>query len=862
MGSIRDAIEESFRSDTSSAPKTARSDDGKSCHSATVDLSPQISAKPRSHQIVDEEMKETSDDVGKAESIAEKHRRLFKKNPQHLILALFLFVVLTSSGASLASVFASSILDHEQQEALLLASKTGGFFSKNLDQAILPLFSLAQFANELDAFKDLPTMIQNVPFLPNKLDQGVPTHRNVTGVCDDALIVEKFEKIAGDIKHNAKMDGILVNLQLVPDAVVCLSHPLINTEDFPPGVIMDNSGVIGHDLLNDPARKFIARATVPSEDVVVAGPLSLRQCQDCDPVVEKAFIARLPIVSETNIITVDGVGYNRWGFAVAIINWEELVLRSDLYEAFENEGMEFQLTRTDRTYNPEKSNFTENVVILAESPSFLNSKGRQVTAALPTTNNEWEITVTYCIDGCINWFPGVIAATLVFSLCIAVLVYVIFSQQQLHSDVLAEKQEQLVLNSKKAAQKERELNDFIAHEVRNPLSAALSAASFVSTSVNEKEPLLTEDSRKAVREDVQIIESSLKFINDLLRSMLDLHRAKSNQLTLEQSPTDIKSDVLDPAASMLYQRDAMFSVEVHCPENLIVMVDDLRLKQVVLNLARNSCKFVDKGYVRLRAGYTTDGLLINIEDSGPGIPLEKRSQLFDQFQESLDSLSQGTGIGLSLCKKLVNLMGGTIKLDQSFDSGVEGMPGAKLDVFVPCDRISVNTLSTRVKELDTQTSLLETSECTDESRIEGTLPEEFRALFVDDDMVLRKLFTRSLKRIRPKWKVMEASSGESALKLIETESFDVIFLDQYMTSVEKQLLGSEVARKLRSLGVESLICGLSANDMEEAFISAGADAFMMKPFPCKPDALTQELLRVFSVRDSKDYMCSLHTTDI
>lgn len=493
----------------------------------------------------------------------------------------------------------------------------------------------------------------------------------------------------------------------------------------------------------------------------------------------------------------------------------------------------------------------QKVVMLAESSNFETSPGRQVTLALPTTNNEWEITVKYCTEGCINWFPWVIFATFALGLCIAILVYLIFSQQQLHSDALAEKQEQLVLNSKQAVKKERELNDFIAHEVRNPLSAALSATSFVSTSVNEKEPLVTADARKAVREDVQIIESSLKFINDLLRSMLDLHRAKSNQLTLEQSPTDIKRDVLDPAASMLYQRDATFVVKVQCPENLIMMVDALRLKQVVLNLARNSCKFVDKGYVRLRADFVGNGLLINVEDSGPGIPLEKRAQLFAQFQESLDSLSQGTGIGLSLCKKLVDLMEGTIQLDESFNSGMEGRPGSKLDIFVPCKPVSVDTLSTVVTDMATKNSLEVSirSEGTEESKMEGTLPEEFRALFVDDDLVLRKLFTRSLKRICPKWSVKEASNGESALKLAETESFDVIFLDQYMTSVEKQLLGTETARKLRSDGVESLICGLSANDMEEAFISSGADAFMIKPFPCKPDALTQELLRVLSHRD-------------
>ena len=67
-----------------------------------------------------------------------------------------------------------------------------------------------------------------------------------------------------------------------------------------------------------------------------------------------------------------------------------------------------------------------------------------------------------------------------------------------------------------------------------------------------------------------------------------------------------------------------------------------------------------------------------------------------------------------------------------------------------------------------------------------------------------------------------------------------------MTSVDKQLLGTETVRKLRSDGVKSYICGLSANDMEEPFKGAGADAFMLKPFPCKPEPLTKELLRMLN----------------
>ena len=503
--------------------------------------------------------------------------------------------------------------------------------------------------------------------------------------------------------------------------------------------------------------------------------------------------------------------------------------------------------------------------MLAESSGYETSHGEQVSTILHTTNNDWEITVTYCTEGCNKWFPYVIAIIVVVSVCLSFMVYTIFSQKQLHSDALAEKQAQLVHNSRKAAESERELNDFIAHEVRNPLAAALSATSFVSTSVNEAEPLVTEESRISVREDVRIVESSLQFINDLLRSMLDLHRARSNQLILEMVPTDIKQDILDPVASMLYHRDSMFNVQVICPDNMIVSVDRLRLKQIVLNLARNSSKFVEKGFVRLRAATTSDGVIIYVEDSGPGIPVEKRKKLFARFQDSLDELAQGTGIGLSLCKKLVDLMDGSIILDETYHSGIAGKPGAKLDIQIKCDLINIDDQTvaegdysdddstyspggsaTSPDDVETAIVSSESSESAEEIRV---LPENLRILFVDDDMVLRKLFIRSLKRIKPNWIVQEAASGESALAIVESESFDLIFLDQYMTSVDKQLLGTETARRMRANNITSLICGLSANDMEFAFKGAGADSFMLKPFPCKPDLMTQELLRILNNKE-------------
>jgi response regulator of citrate/malate metabolism len=99
------------------------------------------------------------------------------------------------------------------------------------------------------------------------------------------------------------------------------------------------------------------------------------------------------------------------------------------------------------------------------------------------------------------------------------------------------------------------------------------------------------------------------------------------------------------------------------------------------------------------------------------------------------------------------------------------------------------------------------------------------------------------------------------LKLVDVEYFDLIFMDQYMASADKQLLGTETVRALRAKGVKSRICGLSANDLENPFLRNGANGFLIKPFPCAKEALTRELLRIlYEDREQDDSGCEHSNT--
>jgi signal transduction histidine kinase/CheY-like chemotaxis protein len=420
----------------------------------------------------------------------------------------------------------------------------------------------------------------------------------------------------------------------------------------------------------------------------------------------------------------------------------------------------------------------------------------------------------------------------------------------IRADAKAEKAIMMIENARKCARAERELNDFIAHEVRNPLSAAMTASVFVSTAIgDEKTSLADLETRKSIQDDMGVIDASLKFINDLLRNMLDMNRASSNQLHIKLAHADLLRDVLEPVASMMCHRCEGFEILLDCPENLVVVTDRMRLKQILLNLGRNATKFVDKGFIRLRVCEVDKLVQISVEDSGRGIPFEKQDRLFGKFQESLDLMNQGTGVGLCVCRNLVDLMKGDIWLDKTYDSGMEGCPGARFVVELKTPAVALDTIADELYD--------ETINCENGAAFEVAnsgeesvtaplleLPEKLSVLFVDDDLMLRKLFARAVRKAMPEWDVQEAANGESALRLVDKQSYDLIFLDQYMASVEKQLLGTETARALRAKGVKSKICGLSANGIEKSFLESGADAFIMKPLPCKKEALCRELLRI------------------
>ncbi|KAL7559966.1 hypothetical protein ACA910_022456 [Epithemia clementina (nom. ined.)] len=430
-------------------------------------------------------------------------------------------------------------------------------------------------------------------------------------------------------------------------------------------------------------------------------------------------------------------------------------------------------------------------------------------------------------------------------------------------------------NAEKAATTERELNEFLSHEIRNPLAAAISACSFVKSNLlqrpngyndgaetNENERTgggqspkqhaisKKEDLRKSLLDDLQIIDTSLCFVNDFLQSMLEMHRASVQEVEFDMRPVNLLEEVFTPVCTMLNQRCLQFTVTCDCSKDLVVSTYPLCLKQILLHLGVPATNAVVSGYVRFRAAVVNGLVELYVEDSGPGISANDRDSVFDVPETKFYKLREKNGIGLDFSQRLISALQGDIMLDKSYHCGIENSPGSRFVIHLrkaPIAAVVKNAPRRSVhKQLSSCDETMEGSS-TMEEQSKHPLPENISVLIVDDDVILRKLFSRSIKRVAPSWTVEQAESGESAIRQVSTDqNFALIFMDQYMSNApaKQDLTGTETIHIMRAQGVESRICGLSANDLENNFLESGANYFRLKPIPRDSEAMERWLAKL------------------
>lgn len=728
-----------------------------------------------------------------------RRERWFAGLPAILVTAI-IFWIFTGAGIGVGIMIYQSQNNAIQEEALALAVETGQFFSDELDKAILPLFSMAQFAVHLGVFQKLPDLIGLVG-QPGALPLSEVTwKRNVTGVCDDPQLVSTFVDIANTIKRQSGMQGILTNIQLAPYGVICLLHPMNNTEDFEDGKFMDNTPAWGLDLFHDPAMEYIATKSIKSENVGVAGPLQLKQCPTCDP----SFIARLPIIDNKHSIIVDGVAYPRWGFATALIAWTALVNKSGIYETFADNGYEFQLTRRDRIFDNATQKYNESLVVLAETPKFHERhKYRKVSTSLETTNNEWFMTVSYNDDQIDQTIGLVIGSCVVVAFLISYLIYTVLSQKHEHAEMQA-------LNSAQEARvaTERDMTAYFAHELRNPLSALDSALNSINV----------QDIPASSRELLDSMQLCSSFMSSIMNNLLDARKIEEGKMRIRSRPVSL-TKLIDDTHKMMkssVRPGVKFTVIKEIPKGRNWVLGDVhRIQQVLTNVLTNAIKYTLQGSITLIASWEDELVQLECIDTGPGIPKSEQDRMFNRFVQR--GGAPGTGLGLNIAQQIVTMMQGTI----GFESDPTIAPGTTCRILLP----------------------LELCEQPEEPAPRPNLPiieEPVRVLIIDDIKMNRTMLSRRIqKSIAPNAIIAMAETGEQAIEMCESMEFDIIICDQFMEEAGGVMVGTDAIIAMRRNKVKSFIIGCSGNDLDADFYDAGADLVWRKPMPTNDEIIGQ-----------------------
>jgi signal transduction histidine kinase len=216
----------------------------------------------------------------------------------------------------------------------------------------------------------------------------------------------------------------------------------------------------------------------------------------------------------------------------------------------------------------------------------------------------------------------------------------------------------------------RHKSEFLAsmsHELRTPLNAVLG---FSEVLLERMFGDLNERQEEYLRD----IHGSGKHLLELLNEILDLSKVEAGRMELEYTTFPLRR-LLDHTASMLRERAAVHGIDLRVevePGIDDVYADELRLKQVVLNLMTNAVKFTgDRGLVQVRAKRSGTDIHITVSDTGRGVPPEDRERIFESFQQGGRGPSQeeGTGLGLTLSRRIVELLGGRMWLESEVGVG-------------------------------------------------------------------------------------------------------------------------------------------------------------------------------------------------
>lgn len=393
----------------------------------------------------------------------------------------------------------------------------------------------------------------------------------------------------------------------------------------------------------------------------------------------------------------------------------------------------------------------------------------------------------------------------------------IYQKQQRELEQHEEELKEAMAELKKANQAKSDFLANMSHEIRTPINAVLGM----------DEMILRESREREVVQYAANIQSSGQTLLSLINDVLDFSKIESGRMELIPVEYDFFS-LLDDCYNMIYARSQDKNLEVYVKNDPMIPSklygDEVRVRQILSNLLTNAVKYTPKGSVTINANWEWCSqnniiLKLSVKDTGMGISEENQKQLFTTFQrfdEKKNRSIEGTGLGLTITKNLVEMMRGTITVKSEYGRGSEFI------VEIPQEIIDERPTGDFMEN--------HTSKLYENKYEESFQAPEASILVVDDVQMNLDVFKALLKQT--KVHVDMATSGMKCLQLVQEKKYDIIFMDHMMPELDGIETLHEMNRLMTNQNRSTPVIALTANAVmgaREKYMHEGFVDYLSKP---------------------------------